>query len=111
GMTCSAGCGGKIQKELRALQGVMGTALDFSEERTDNVVSVEFDPSAVNEQQMIQCVNAIADGQYHVNSVEIVTAKKNDNPSTSDGVGVEMYDFGKVFQVLNLLQSVSRLVE
>ena len=75
GMTCAAGCGGKIQKELQALDGVTATNLDFVEEREENVVTVNFDPQKITEQRMQDVVNTIADGQYHVVKSEVITHK------------------------------------
>ena len=72
GMMCADGCGGKIQQELRALPGVIGTELEFEAERPENVVKVEFDPTVTDEQKLIQCVQAIADGQYKVKTVEVL---------------------------------------
>jgi len=75
GMTCAAGCGGKIQKELQGIKGVVATSLDFVEDRDVNVVKVEFDPSVVKETDMTTIVNTIADGQYHVVKAEIISHK------------------------------------
>ena len=75
GMTCVAGCGGKIQKELQNLNGVVTTSLDFVEDRDVNVVTVEFDPAIVKETDMTNIVNTIADGQYHVVKAEIISHK------------------------------------
>ena len=75
GMTCAAGCGGKIQKELQNLHGVVTTSLDFVEDRDVNVVKVEFDPNVVKEIDMTTIVNTIADGQYHVVKAEIISHK------------------------------------
>src|ERR1700741_5169814 len=50
GMTCSGGCGGKIQQELRALKGVKTTDLDYADKRAENIVSVEYNPGQVTEQ-------------------------------------------------------------
>ena len=75
GMTCAAGCGGKIQKELQNLNGVVTTSLDFVEDRDVNVVKVEFDPNVVKEIDMTTIVNTIADGQYHVVKAEIISHK------------------------------------
>lgn len=75
GMTCAAGCGGKIQKELQTLNGVVTTSLDFVEDRDVNVVKVEFDPNLVKETDMTNIVNTIADGQYHVVKAEIISHK------------------------------------
>lgn len=75
GMTCAHGCGGKIQKELQNLNGVVTTSLDFVEDRDVNVVKVEFDPNLVKETDMTNIVNTIADGQYHVVKAEIISHK------------------------------------
>lgn len=75
GMTCAHGCGGKIQKELQALNGVVTTSLDFIEDRDVNVVKVEYDPNVVKETDMTNIVNTIADGQYHVVKAEIISHK------------------------------------
>ena len=75
GMTCAAGCGGKIQKELQNIQGVVTTSLDFVADRDVNIVKVEFDPNAVKETDMTNIVNTIADGQYHVVKAEIISHK------------------------------------
>lgn len=75
GMTCAHGCGGKIQKELQNLKGVVTTSLDFVEDRDVNVVKVEFDPNIVKETDMTTIVNTIADGQYHVVKAEIISHK------------------------------------
>lgn len=75
GMTCAAGCGGKIQKELQGIQGVVATSLDFVEDRDVNVVKVEFDPNVVKETDMTNVVNTIADGQYKVVKAEIISHK------------------------------------
>ena len=75
GMTCAAGCGGKIQKELQNIQGVVTTSLDFVEDRDVNIVKVEFDPNAVKETDMTNIVNTIADGQYQVVKAEIISHK------------------------------------
>ena len=74
-MTCAAGCGGKIQKELQNIQVVVTTSLDFVEDRDVNIVKVEFDPNAVKEIDMTNIVNTIADGQYHVVKAEIISHK------------------------------------
>jgi periplasmic mercuric ion binding protein len=110
GMTCSMGCGGKIQQELRAINGVNTTDLSFEDNRPVNVVAVQFDPTQTDEKKLIECVNTIADGQYHVTAVEIVKYRGLTSHGKASDAGVNS-DFGKVFQLLNLLQSITRLVE
>jgi copper chaperone CopZ len=112
GMTCSAGCGGKIQQDLRAMNGVITTDLDFAEDRKENVVKVEFDPAKLNEQQLISCVHQIADGQYRVKSAEVVSYKSEGTAEGGSGGGSEMNtdQLGRAFQVLNLLQTMSGMI-
>jgi copper chaperone CopZ len=111
GMTCSAGCGGKIQKELRALNGVTRTDLDFAESRPENVVSVEYDPNQVNEQTLIECVQKIADGQYHVKQLEVVEYRGLQSHGKSTDTGVSSDYLGRAFHVMDLLRSLSRNVQ
>ena len=107
GMTCAAGCGGKIQQELQALKGVQGTDLNYEENRAENIVSVEFDPAVISEKEMIETVGSIADGMYQVRSVEIVDYKGLQAARTSGDAGVSSNDFGRIFQLINLLQSLT----
>lgn len=72
GMMCAEGCGGKIQQDLRALTGVVSTELEFEDQRPENIIKVEYDPLVIDEQKLILCVHGIADGQYHVKSVEVL---------------------------------------
>lgn len=110
GMTCAAGCGGKIQQELRAVNGVKTTELDFEENRNSNIVSVEYDSNAINEQDLIKCVSGIADGMYVVKSVEILDYKGLQSRATSTDAGVRSNEFDKVFQLINLVQSISGFI-
>lgn len=112
GMTCSAGCGGKIQQELKALQGVKGTTLDFADQRPENVVAVEYDPKVISEQEMIKCVNAIADGAYAVKKVDVIEFKGMQSRSTSNAsdAGVSTEYFGKALYILNLFETVTDLI-
>jgi len=72
GMMCAEGCGGKIQQDLRALPGVVGTELEFTDGAPENTVKVEFDPEVTDEKKLIECVSAIADGKYSVSKVEVL---------------------------------------
>lgn len=88
GMMCADGCGGKIQQELRALSGVVGTELEFEDNRVENIVKVEFDPTATDEKKLIECVQAIADGKYRVSKVEVLHYHGLQNKATSNGAAV-----------------------
>ncbi len=73
GMTCAQGCGGKIQKELEKIPGVVTTQLDFVEERKVNVVTAEFQADKISVEKMMECVNGIADGKYKVLAAQEIT--------------------------------------
>jgi len=114
GMTCSHGCGGKIQQELQALKGVKSTDLDYSDERPLNVVSVEFDPASLSEEKLIAAVNEIADGdKYHVVAMEVQTVKPLALGSGASSDMEESYqvEFNRFFQILNLFSSLRHLVD
>jgi copper chaperone CopZ len=72
GMMCAEGCGGKIQQDVRALPGVTGTELEFTDGSPENIVKVEYDPAITDEQKLIECVQGIADGKYTVSKVEVL---------------------------------------
>ena len=88
GMMCADGCGGKIQQELQALPGVVGTELDFEDNRAENIVKVEFDPSVTDEKKLIERVQGIADGKYRVSRVEVLHYHGLQNKSNSNGAAV-----------------------
>jgi copper chaperone CopZ len=88
GMMCADGCGGKIQQDLRALPGVIGTELEFTENSPENTVKVEFDPAVTDEKKLIECVQGIADGKYAVSKVEVLHYHGLQNKSTNGGAAV-----------------------
>jgi copper chaperone CopZ len=113
GMTCSAGCGGKIQQDLSAMAGVTSTSLDYEDNRDANVVIVEYNPTEVNELEFIKKVNAIANGKYQVKAVEVVTYKGLQTARTSGGstTGAALQEnFSKMVHVFDLVQSISKLI-
>jgi copper chaperone CopZ len=88
GMMCADGCGGKIQQDLRALPGVVGTELEFTKNSPENTVKVEFDPTVTDENKLIECVSKIADGKYTVSKVEVLHYHGLQNKSASNGAAV-----------------------
>lgn len=116
GMTCAHGCGGKIQQGLRALKGVVNTDLDYADGRETNVVAVEYDPKVITENDLIKTVQEMADGQYPVSEVEVVTWKLAPT-HTSSSVGasgknaaVLQDSFAGAQKVMSLWQLVSGLI-
>lgn len=113
GMMCAQSCGGKIQQELKALKGVTATDVDYADNRTTNVVTVEFDPAIVSEKDLIAKVQSIADGRYPISSMEVVSWKPatgeatSSSPSENTGVALDLSQFNKL---LTLWQLVNGLI-
>ena len=59
GMTCEAGCGGTIRKELKATGGVSRVQYDFVEGREVQTAKVSFDKDKVTLDQMIKIITTI----------------------------------------------------
>lgn len=106
GMTCEAGCGGKITKELTALNGVVSTDIEFAESREFNMAVVEFDPGIISPEKLAAGVNEIADGKlYHVSKIEVTTyepsPESSSGESASSGASINL---GDIFRFPNLVE-------
>ena len=66
GMTCEAGCGGTIRKELKATGGVSRVQYDFVEGREVQTAKVSFDKDKVTLDQMIKIITTINEKQFTV---------------------------------------------
>ena len=75
GMTCEQMCGGSIKKALAALPGIASTKIDFDGKDGDHAV-VTYDPAMVSDEQMIQAIHALHEGQYKVLAVSITKQVK-----------------------------------
>jgi copper chaperone CopZ len=75
GMMCAHACGGKIQQDLKAIAGVKSTSLDFIDGREQNVVTVEIDANTIQPEKLSDVVHGIADGKYHVVSMQTIVHK------------------------------------
>jgi copper chaperone CopZ len=66
GMTCEAGCGGTIRKELKATGGVSRVQYDFVEGREVQTAKVSFDKDKVTLDQMLKIITTINEKQFTV---------------------------------------------
>ena len=66
GMTCEAGCGGSIRKELKATGGVSRVQFDFVEGREVQTAKVSFDKDKVTLDQMIKIITTMNEKQFPV---------------------------------------------
>lgn len=81
GMTCEAGCGGTIRKELKATGGVSRVQYDFVEGREVQTAKVSFDKDKVTLDQMLKIITTINEKQFTVGKTSSETV--NDVSSTS----------------------------
>lgn len=106
GMSCQMMCGGKIAKTLTALNGVSDTEIEFTEIGEESFANVEYDASVISEKEMIDAVNAIADGIYKVKAVKVThykvaAAKKSKEEKQANSFNPEVrYKLPNVFSVL-----------
>ncbi|MCB0791896.1 MAG: heavy-metal-associated domain-containing protein [Flavobacteriales bacterium] len=117
GMTCEFMCGGAIKEALTKLNGVAGTAIEYQEGEDIDHAIVTYDPEKVNEDQMIEAVQALHEGQYKVMAVE-VTRQVLRAPGSASEEGAEetTSSEGQVsaalqgFVVPSLLELLSQIV-
>lgn len=108
GMACEMMCGSKIAGELNGLNGVKNTEIDFKGEGEVNFALVEFDANTVSEQEMIDAVQAIANGHYKVNAVEVKhVVEATESQEEEDKVGslkpTLQYQLPNIFSVFTRL--------
>jgi copper chaperone CopZ len=111
GMTCKSGCGGKIELELQSLRGIKSTETLFEENRLENIITVEFDPTAVDATAMEAVIENIMDGKYQVSKIEVL----NYHGLQSHGAGGadvsnQGRGFSELFKLLNVFQSLGKLL-
>jgi copper chaperone CopZ len=115
GMMCEMACGGKIRKELEAIEGVTLASIDFKDERPLNTAMVEYDPSKVDEKKLISTVNQIADGKlYSVKSVEVVQYERKElnrsSAKKTEGDEEVSFDVQRVFKFPDVFHLLEKLI-
>lgn len=96
GMTCEMMCGGMIKDALTKLPGVAGTDIAFKDGDTVGHAKVTYDPAQVDDAQLVAAVQALANGQYKVESIAIVKQVKqapsaaNRSADVDDGVSASI---------------------
>jgi mercuric ion binding protein len=63
GMVCAMGCAATIQKEVASLSGVVQSNVNYETGKAH----FEFDQAVISEQEIIETIGNIADGQYKIN--------------------------------------------
>lgn len=110
GMMCEIACGGKIRKELSEVKGVSCAKVTFEEGDSINYAIVHYNPSLVNEQELIKTINGISDGKLYKVSDMLITrfapSATFNETANSDGVNMRTPSF----EVPNIVGILYRLV-
>ena len=70
GMVCKMGCGGAIRKELTSLKGVSRVAVDYEENREEQIIRVFYNSRFHNEREIYAELEKINDGQFKVGTTK-----------------------------------------
>jgi len=97
GMMCEIACAGKIRKDLSALEGVSLVEINYDADSPVDIAKVNYNASLVSQEDLINCVQKIADGElYHVSKLELnplSNKKGSDFSNSSDGSSNMSIDF------------------
>ena len=80
GMVCAVGCAKFIEKTLTELDGVSECNVDFE----NGIAQVSYASSNLTEEEIIQAINELNDGQYQVNEIEVKSHKEKSSAPRSD---------------------------
>ena len=79
GMVCAVGCAKFIEKKVAALDGVSNCKVNFE----NGITQVSYASSQLTEEEIVEVINELNDGQYKVNSVEVKTLKEKSSSPRS----------------------------
>ena len=70
GMVCKMGCGATIRKELINLKGVSRVAVDYEEDREEQIISIFYNSSFHDEKEIYAELEKINKGQFTVGTTK-----------------------------------------
>ena len=70
GMVCKMGCGGAIRKELKSLRGVSRVAVDYEENREEQIISVFYNSRFHDEKEIYAELEKINNGQFTIGTTK-----------------------------------------
>lgn len=70
GMVCKMGCGGTIRKELKSLRGVSRVAVDYEENREEQIISVFYNSRFHDEKEIYTELEKINNGQFTIGTTK-----------------------------------------
>ncbi|MCI5055796.1 MAG: cation transporter [Flavobacteriales bacterium] len=110
GMSCEKMCAGLINQKLAGLEGVKACEIDFE----NKVASVEYDDVKVNEDEMVNTITSLNDGQYSVTKIEVKKmVKKVEKTESNDSVESDetayLDEDGTSISFFNIFDVISRI--
>lgn len=87
GMSCQMMCGNMIKGALAKVPGVTEAEVVFHDGDAAGHAKVTYDPAKVDDAQLVETVQALADGQYTVSAIAITKQVKQSQPSASAKTG------------------------
>jgi copper chaperone CopZ len=75
GMVCKMGCGGAIRKDLKNLEGVSRVAIDYEENREEQIISVFYNSRLQNENKIYAELEKVNKGQFTVGATKSESLK------------------------------------
>ena len=114
GMVCEMGCGGSIRKDLKATGGVSDVTFDYKEDRNTNFVAVTYDSQRITEQEMIERLSDLNEGQFTVGITEweefqAENSKQNNGTKSSEDSKIDVASSSGL-EIPNLLDLLSGLL-
>ena len=70
GMVCKMGCGGAIRKELTSLRGVSRVAVDYEENREEQIISIFYNSRFHDEKEIYAELEKINNGQFTIGTTK-----------------------------------------
>ena len=70
GMVCKMGCGGAIRKKLTSLKGVIRVAVDYEENREEQIIRVFYNSRFQDEEEIYAQLEKINDGQFTISTTK-----------------------------------------
>ena len=70
GLVCKMGCGATIRKELTNLKGVSRVAVDYEEDREEQIISIFYNSSFHDEKEIYAELEKINNGQFTVGTTK-----------------------------------------
>lgn len=115
GMTCEMMCASMIKGALVKVPGVEETKIAYHDGDAIGHAKVTYDPAKVNDTELVKAVQALADGQYKVETIAVVKQVKesasvhNAPDATDNGTSASLMPTVEMPNLIATLLSLVRI--